>query len=546
MRTVAHALLWETAIRGKFQIPGMFLVSLLFPMLVYTSLSAIAVLNNDFSMQQAFLIMHMALLPLIIIQCVFGIVAAQGIPARLYNAPISTTALVAMHFFPGGALLSLEVGLASWIMNTLYAVEWPILAPMLFVFAAWSAGQPLVNVTQRTLGSMFALSLPIAAVFLWYQSRHGAFLSQPQHYWRDVTTADLAVFIAIVSTSFIGTVLAVGRDRCGEKLPGVGDWSWISRLWDRITARKEIIPANLKDDFAAQSCLEWTEKGWAFLRVNIVILVLMGSGWICDVMARVGHREIFAELTTGLIVFGLVQCVSAGCVGWFMGLNMTSAPEGKRDFKQAMRMGSFLATRPISNASFAYANLRVSAWLTFFMCLIWGVLLGISYLLGYSYNSLPEKSILTGLAGWYFILVTLGPWVTMSNGSVIGMTGRLHVISFYLIIIPVTTLLILNGFNEFFLKETLLVAQRVIAITYAFTILCGGGLAFYFAWHIGVVRARNILLAVLAGIAVAILALFLKPPGDPWLLYPALLGFSMLAILPFATGPLAVTWNRHG
>ena len=46
-------------------------------------------------------------------------------------------------------------------------------------------------------------------------------------------------------------------------------------------------------------------------------------------------------------------------------------------------------------------------------------------------------------------------------------------------------------------------------------------------------------------IAIAIVGIAIRPADLPVVAYPMILAFSALVILPRATTPLAIAWNRH-
>ena len=154
MRSIPHALLWETFSHGRWWILALFMAGNMLPMLVFGVLAPFNIDPNE----KEFLSLHIVLLPFIMVSFGGGNMTGQGAMSRLYTKPISTASLVAWHMFPAGILLAIQIALAGWLYRTVYHVNWPIWGPSIFSVAAWASLQVLTSVSHRTLTS-FTLAI---------------------------------------------------------------------------------------------------------------------------------------------------------------------------------------------------------------------------------------------------------------------------------------------------------------------------------------------------------------------------------------------------
>ena len=95
MRSIPKALLWEMLVRGRWSVPGLFLLGNAIPLLVYGALSRFGVSLAAQSLPG--IVLQFSFLPLIILQFAIGIAIAQGPMLRLFAWPISSNAIVAWN-----------------------------------------------------------------------------------------------------------------------------------------------------------------------------------------------------------------------------------------------------------------------------------------------------------------------------------------------------------------------------------------------------------------------------------------------------------------
>jgi len=549
MRSIPQALMWETFSHGRGWIVGFFLLGNLLPMLIFGALNPYEIEADD----TAFLTMHIVFLPLIMFQFGAGIVAAQGSMSRLYARPISTPSLVAWQMFPGGIMLALEVAVAGWMCSTLFNIHWPILGPSLFAVAAWASLQVLVSVSQKTFSS-FALAVsPSVILFGWLHSRYGSWFRQPTHYWTDVTPSEIATLAGITAIAYVATVAAVNRDRCGEPMPSLGGWKWIVRTWESFATKSPISMRPFRSPAEAHFWYEWRLKGWAMPLIVILGYVVVASVGCVQIIfgEYVGNaiRDFHeANLAGGAMIPGV-----AGFVGLLSGISSTGSANRNQsptlstlfDQKNAEEMGHFLSTRPFTNADFAKNFLRMTGrsllitwtiWATTFVC--WLFFADIMH-------RLPEAVFPGPIGAWYIPLVVLGSWITMANSAIIGLSGRGTRLTFSI----VGGVIACAGAEVLVKARCSEHAQQIVYHASIWilsaAILLVTPLAFRKAVQRGLVKNKNLFILSITAVGIALSVLALEWERLPILAYPAILAFAALFILPFATIPLSIAWNRH-
>lgn len=549
MRSIPQALMWEMFSHGRWHILGFFALGNLLPLIVYGALSPLDMDPND----SALLIMHLCFLPITLFQFAIGIVAAQGSLYRLYTTPISTAALVAWHMFPGAILLAIEVALAAWVYNILFQAGWPIWGPALFAAAAWSTSQLLVSVSQRTFSSFCLGGTPCVLIFMWLRSRYGGWFSNATHYWYEVTPVEIVTLAVVVGLAYVVTVAAVTRDRCGERMPSLGGWTWFLRTWDAMTTTSGIGIQPFRSAARAQLWYDWTLKGLALPLVVILIYVLMVSVWLIRIAYGVNEGPPLAEFYAGILAGSGFLTLMAGVTGMLTVISSneyTTRNRGEtiRDLAGGINqegMGNFQSTLPFTNSDFAQAILRTafrsvliawSLWAAgFFGCLL------ISQLMPH----VPMPVFPPELQAWYLPLTLLGPWIAMTNLSLIGLSGR----GIRMVFLGVSGL-ISYGIGMMFIKEVFSaeVQNRVFEISLflgSITIVGATILAFMKA-HRRRFLAHNAQYGAGAiWITIAVLGIAMRPADLPTVAYPMILAFSALVIMPLAATPLAIAWNRH-
>lgn len=85
----------------------------------------------------------------------------------------------------------------------------------------------------------------------------------------------------------------------------------------------------------------------------------------------------------------------------------------------------------------------------------------------------------------------------------------------------------------------------VLSIAVAVVVLGGTMLAFSAALRDCLIASRSAGLCGVFWIALTAFAILFRPPALGFFAFPLISSFAALVVLPFATTPLAIAWNRH-
>ena len=546
MRSIPQTLTWEMR-RNCWWILGFFLLGNLLPMLVLGALSPYEIDPDD----TALLLMHVVFLPLIMFSFGGGIAEAQGPMSQLYSKPISTTTLVAWHMFPGAILLATEVAVAGWMYRTHYS--WPILGPSIFAAAAWASLQVLVSVSQRSLTSFCLAVSPAAILFSWLHSRYGGWFSQPTHYWTNVTPSEIATMLGVIVVSYFVTIVAIKRDRCGEPMPSLGGRKWIRKRWESLAAKSPITAKPFPSPAAAQFWYDWTLKGWAMPLIVVLGYSVLFSTSCAQFIAGSMTADPVQAFHKANLAAGAMIGFLAGIVGLLVGVSASS--NSGRNHKPTIHdlfgknnsedMGHFLSTRPITNSDMANAFLRMVRRSLLITWAIWSTMFFGGLLVAYAMRRLPSAVFPSHTGAWYLPLIMLGSWISMANLATIGLTGRGTKLSFAIVTGVITCVI-----GEIIIRERCTTDVQQIIYEASIWII---SISILFVTPLLLRKAhRNHLLSlkapyVLSGVflAIVILVMAFEARVLPILAYPMILAFSALVVLPLATIPLAIRWNRH-
>lgn len=549
MNSVSKALLWELLVRGRWQIPLWFIGGNVMPCLLYSAFGKYEIDLAD----PALVMMHVMITPLAMLLFSLGVISSQGTLSRLYLAPMTSASIVAWHMFPGAILLSLQMAASLAWQNAWFGSQHPILGPTLFAAAAWASAQMLVGVSHRTLTSVVLSSIPVVLSFCWFGSRHGGWMTAPKHYWTDVAASEIFMMIAIIVISYILNVRVIFNERSGEQFQSLSLWKWIEHTWERISTMRSGDVQPFGSSQQAQLWYEWRSKGIA-LPLATGIIIAFGTAVIVVRLVAIGNvSETLKESQEAIVGAGFLLPMVAGLAGLLLGTTF-SGIQGRdqkstiRDLNvegQFDRMGNFLATRPMTNTTFAGIILRTAVRSTALSWFLWAVVLTLAAVLGMLTGVTSEP--LAKIAGkfWYLCGTLFAVWIAITAVASTVLTGRFPVfaVTFTIgVFVAVFLLLLTENYATPQLKSQL---SLLVPLGIAIVALAGTAVAFVAASRRSMVTQA---IAWRCGIAWLLLngvALLLKPAGLTFVAYPLLLAFTALVILPFATTPLAIAWNRH-
>lgn len=549
MRSIPQALMWDTFTHGRWWILGMFMVGNLTPMLLYSALGPVEVDPNA----SEFVLMHIVWLPLMMLSFGFGAVAGQGAMSRLYTKPISTASLVAWHMFPACILLSIELAVAGWMYRTIYQISWPILGPSLFAIAWCASLQVLMSVSHKTTTSFTLAFSPAFILFAWLHSRYGGWFKQPTHYWTDVTPLEIATLAGVTVIAYFLTVAAIKRDRCGEAMPSLGGWKWIVRTWESFGAKTPISARPFQSPQEAHFWFEWRMKGWAMPLIVILGYAFVASfGCILIIFGEYVGNAV-KDFHEANLAGGAMIPVVAGIIGLLIGISSTGSANRNHsptisdlfDQKPSEEMGHFLSTRPFTNSDFAKTILRTTGRSLFITWTIWATVFVAWVLFTDTLHQRPEAVFPGPIGAWYLPLIVLGSWITMANLSTIGLSGRGTRLSFAIVALfcayPAAMVLVQAQCSES--TKQILFSASIWIVSIAIVLVTP--FALFKAVQCGLLKNKTLrmLLVITTGSALSVFVV--EATTLPTLAYPMIMAFSALSILPFATIPLAIRWNRH-
>jgi len=474
-------MLWEMIRRGRWQIPGWFLFGNAFPFLLYAAFSHF---QADFA-DPSFVILHVILLQLTMLIFGLGIVAAQGSLSRLFLLPVSTARIVVWHLLPGGLLLSLEVAASLSMQNAWFGLRQPVFGPALFAASAWASAQMLVGLSHRVLRSILLTSIPLVLSFCWFAARYGQWFQQPSYYWYEVTMVEMCTAMLSCAICCFLTVKAVARDRCGERLQALPLWKAVEHSLERIADRLFRSNSEFRSATDAQLWFEWRSKGIA-LPAIVAFVAFMNAVVVPIRLLITGNwAESLQDFEEFAIGAGLLLPLVAGLAGLLLGTTY-SGPQS-RDHAATIR--DLNTQEPFDQMSSFLASRPITS------AQYAAVIL-----------QTAARAVGWGWTLWALATVTGGQWASQQ------------------------------------LKQILLLGLSGLI---CLLILIGTSLAFASAVRRALLSSRVVRRCVGFWFVLNCVALLLQPPGLPPSVLPCILSFTTLVILPFATTPLAIAWNRH-
>ncbi len=545
MRSMHQALFWETLSHGRWSLPGLFLLGNALPLLVYGFLSGMSVNTAD----PAFVVLQFAFMPLTILQFAIGIAMAQGPMSRLYALPVSSNAIVAWHTLSGAVILALETAFAACLYNSLFHVGWPIVGPMLFAAAVWSALQLLQFVpSQPSLSGMCLASGPLFALLLWIQSRYGSWLSPPKHYWREVTISDGVTLVMAVLIHFGMATVGVRFARCSEPLPRLGVSKWLIHQWERLTLgrQKEF---KFRSASEAQKWYEFRLKGWAF---PFLSAIAMSLALFLVVFGAIVVPSKLNGIYDFIFALGALQSAFALAFGIIFAIENNSNPGEKRDRATGdlsgtinfESMGGFLAVRPIENTFFSKVILWTIAKSVMLACAMWLSVLLAVWLSMWLTKQFPISRLPPIIGAWFLPLNLLSPWICMANAASFAFLAH-RAAKFVL-----AALGIMIGY--LILTASIQVSREVIQQIHLVSVTILSALVvlltfwvFHRCHRTNQLSQKTLILAVTIVCGIIIAAALLRPANHHFVVHPLTLAIAALSVLPFAAMPLTIGASRH-
>jgi hypothetical protein len=459
----------------------------------------------------------------------FGLAAlsAIGAPARLYALPIRTSTLVILQLLQATLLVAAEVLVSTAVLNAVFDLRWPLWGPALFGAVAVVVIQAMMWLADRSIWLAAVIAFPGGALGLWFKAHYGPIFSRPTHYWDVVTPLDVATLALIAAAAYGLAVVGVARNRRGEPPLSIGVIDWLSRVLEASRGRG----AAFRTPAEAQLWFEWRQKGWAMPAI-VIMGLLMGLGiWLA------GLRDA-KSLYAGFVAGGALFVLTTFLGGIVLGIVDTRNPD--------LRIGPFLATRPMTTTDMARATLKCAGKSVFFGWSIWAVsflaIAGVLWAVGVgSPLNLPEPF------GWWYLPATLvGAWAAFSVLGPLALMGRqwlasgpiLGGVSFMVGGLLFSKIVLTREGQEQFMRWGL--------AALAILLVAGTAAAFVTAHRRSFIGMPTVLTAAsMWALVSAIAAGLFSTPGDAVVISLWAAGVLALAVSPLATAPLALAWNRN-
>jgi hypothetical protein len=551
MRSMSQALLWETFSHRRWGLPSFFLLAIMVPLLVYGALSGFPFDPKA----HEFIVLQFAFLPVVIFQLAIGVQIVHGPHSRLFTMPISVNSIVACHTFSGAVILAAMTAAAAWLFNSLFHVNWPIAGPALFAAAAWSALQVLVSVSSRpSLPGFCVAGTPAILLCWWLLSRYGAcqlgeWPSPPKHFWSELTPSEVITLLATFAICYVMTTHGVSLARCGESGPTFGVWNWISQRMEAY-ALSRTDPPPFRSAAHAQLWLEW-QKGIALPLVTSLLLLVSVCGGLISWFMQTSSLD---SLYVGLLILGGLISALALPTGIFQGLEIDSQATGQRETQLSdsldrseldYAMGNFLSSRPITSWEFATAALKSAARSTLLSWSMWLAVFVVCLLTMWLTNQYPNPLMPRDTGYLYLPLVFFGPWIALGNLGTIGLSGRGTKILFAMVITLVGYSVLMAVVNNFTSRSVVDSIHTCFTTVAAALVVVACIWAFFQAQRQQHFTSKVTILAGLAACLIVSIGFWLLPTGSHFIAYPMIFGFTALVVMPLATMPLAISWNRH-
>ena len=530
LRSIPAALIWEMVCRGQL----VFLLALFGPCflpLVVIPILMVGGLTLDDPGMRLFAIRFMSFNAL---GCMASIIDFVSFSPRLYVLPITTRKLVASQMIPAMLIAGILYVLITSIENYLLLQNYPIRGPAFFVVAISGAACATNWYSRGSAWGLLAFITVVGLLAFWYLIRFSALFAVPAIPIADMTMLEYVGLTMAAIASVFATIEGVARDRCGKHSSKLEISQWDLRFLRTFQSTR------FSTRLDAQACCEWRNKGLLMPVIMLWGAFLLLVAWI---IGGCNPKQGVTGWIGGGIGFGFMFGAAGGLAIGAFGFRWDQSGE-----KTELDIGNFLASLPITNRELADVFLKLIGKSIFITSLTWGVIACLIFAkIAVSGENPLQDLAPASVFGWYLLASLIGVWTITSLSASITLTGaRERLIQYFAVFIVLLVAYL-------FLSSMLLSADARITLHRACMTLVGIG--FVGITIIAFVQAvRHRLISRLASIkclliwvgicGVIVFECFRNPMGT---IAPHILavGFAALAVLPFASAPLAIKCNRN-
>ncbi len=526
MRSIPVVMTWEVLRRSRWALVLMPLVSVALPTLVLLALRGTGTIESN---DPSILMIEALMLQFAIFNCGAGLYGAHGKMSWIYTYPARTTELVAWRMLPMMLLITLQVAVSTWILNQTLGLEWAIWGPAIFAAVALSAVMAVAWLAEESVGWLtVGLAVVAATLGMWFQSRFGAAFSNPTHSWQRVTVGEVFAMLTMTMLFYGVGVFAVARNRRGEPPISIGITNWIRRILDFGVAERPQFATPLQ----AQRWLTWHRNGWVMpLLAGAAIFV----GVVIWTFTSRNAVDLFQAVFAGGYALGMLGFAGALLFG------NTALNES------TYIMGHFQATRPLSDSAMARALLQNVTKSVFLAWLVWLVAFLILCVCLVATGNGEAIRLPEGARWWFFPATFLSPWAATGILMTIFLVGQPNLVVRLAFMAPFLFITSTIASRFLFSRETQVIVDRCFLAVTAIVLVVASAWAYVAACRRKLITKTTLYAAVLiwAVATIGICLLWPKTPLPRWPAYMMIAAGAALVVVPIASVPLALSWNRH-
>lgn len=478
--------------------------------------------------------------------------------------PVSSRAIASwLMFAMVGLVVCLQL-LTNGVYRMLFfderwlAYYWPLLGPLLFMVTLILLGHCFFWSLQAPSFTRVVLALAIfGGLFFWFLTRY-----YPNGFhadlvpWRHVTLGEFVLMELVSVAAWYQGTRAFAQVRSGTAAPSPA-WEQVS-LWSSglLTGSLPAHPPEPLSRRMALAKLHWRDSCY---RAVIFSGTLFGS-FVLAITLGIGSQMNSPRFNVGEVAEGysaimiLGSLIAAILVAFLLGDGI--CPKGRTEMQRYLAMAPLpdrelnarLFRNMLKAAAYTFGivvgALLLSLLLTSFL---WGTGL-VNFILNHVWggHSFLPRVFFTGLAYW----------IIVANGVALLWTGRTWFINTMVGVGFggfVSYVIIFNLLGAFFRGQILAAYLIELMLLAVYSLIVGGtGLAYVFACRTRLLSRLQALLAILVwcGLVAILLSMMVYEAqranttcrSEVFWIYSAT---GALALAPFATIPLALSWNRH-
>jgi len=489
--------------------------------------------------------------------------ALAGCQKSCLSLPVSSRAIATWLMFAMVGLVVVLQLVTNGLYRALFFDEnwlndyWPLLGPLLFLVTLILVGHSVFWCEYApSFTRLFLAAGLIGAMFWWFISRYypNGFKAEIVP-WSHVTLSEFVTMQVVCVAAWYQGTRAFGKVRSGEAVPS-HYWEQMIVWWNALLTGA--IPEQQMEPLSRWTSLarlHWRDScrravivgGVMFGLFILTINLLMGSR---HHSGRVNLDKLY-ELTEGYLIITMLVCIIASVIVAVLlgeGICNTGRTEMKR----------FLAMAPLIDEDVNATLFRnmVKSFVLVFVCIQGALLisLGVMAVLHGAevFRMVLAPRFLSGGILVYILLTAIGFWTIAANIISVFWTGRNWFIAsavgvcfgglfFYTMII--------NLLQAFFPRNIFAELIIVGMLLTPCLLILGGTLAAYVSAYrkqqISGFGAFSALLFWIVGVSGILIWVFDSSPQKQWAIAWIFSALLTLIIAPFATIPLALSWNRH-